>query len=88
MTRNNILDNIPCDKRLHIVIGILVFIPQVFLLKGIGIDYHREYALLTAVIVGILIEFYQRSTKTGAFEYKDMIATAFGGLLGYMASYG
>ncbi len=72
MRRPNFLDNLPKDKLLHFAIGCVAFAAMMPIV-GMMI------AGIVTFILGAAIEYYQRYTKTGAFEFMDMVAVWLGG---------
>jgi len=81
-TLNKILrfpENIPCDKRLHMLIGVvLVSILSVFTINVFIV-------LSTLVLVAWGIEIYQKFTKSGTYDNWDAIAVVAGGLIVYLS---
>lgn len=68
-------EKIPCDKRLHMLIGVVLM--SVMLLFTINL-----YILLgSLVFVALGIEYFQKWTKSGTFDNWDAIAVIVGGLL-------
>jgi len=81
-TLNKILrypEKIPCDKRLHMLIGVvLVSILSVFTINVFIV-------LSTLVLIAWGIEFYQKITKSGTYDNYDAIAVVAGGLIVYLS---
>jgi len=72
-------EKIPCDKRLHMLIGVvLVSILSVFTIN--------VFIVISAlVLVAWGIEFYQKFTKSGTYDNYDAIAVVVGGLIVYIS---
>ena len=72
-------EKIPCDKRLHMLIGVvLVSILSVFTIN--------VFIVISAlVLVAWGIEFYQKFTKSGTYDNWDAIAVVVGGLIVYIS---
>ena len=72
-------ENIPCDKRLHMLIGVVlvsiltIFTVNVFIVPS------------TLVLVAWGIEFYQKFTKSGTYDNYDAIAVVAGELIVYLS---
>ena len=68
------LEKIPCDKRLHFMIGtvltalVTIFTVNLYIILG------------SLVLVAYGIEYYQKWTKSGTFDHWDAIAVILGGL--------
>ena len=72
-------EKIPCDKRLHMLIGVvLVSILSVFTINVFIV-------ISTLVLVAWGIEFYQKFTKSGTYDNWDAIAVVVGGLIVYIS---
>jgi len=72
-------EKIPCDKRLHMLIGVvLVSILSVFTINVFIV-------IPTMVFVAWGIEFYQKLTKSGTYDNWDAIAVVAGGLIVYIS---
>ena len=72
-------EKIPCDKRLHMLIGVvLVSILSVFTINVFIV-------LSTLVLIAWGIEFYQKFTKSGTYDNWDAIAVVAGGLIVYLS---
>jgi len=73
--RLRLLENIPCDKRMHGLIGaVFMAIMIIFTLN--------LYILLSAIILTAWgIEFFQKWTKSGQYDNYDAIAVVVGGLI-------
>lgn len=71
-------ENIPCDKRMHMIIGL--FLNSILVFFSLNIYIH----ILIMIIVAWGIEFYQKWTKSGTFDHYDAIAVMAGGLLSYI----
>jgi len=72
-------EKIPCDKRLHMLIGVvLVSILSVFTINVFIV-------LSTLVFVAWGIEFYQKFTKSGTYDNYDALAVVAGGLIVYLS---
>ena len=72
-------EKIPCDKRLHMLIGVvLVSILTIFTVN--------VFIVLSAlVLIAWGIEFYQKLTKSGTYDNLDAIAVVAGGLIVYIS---
>jgi len=75
MNLRELLEQIPCDKRLHALIGVVY--ASILLLLSLPM----LYVAVSLVIIAYGIEFYQLHTKSGQFEHWDAIAVIIGGLL-------
>ena len=82
----NIFETIPCDKRLHTLIGVVAFMLVNMSLRILQIDHTRIISLLSVIVVGILIEVYQKAFNKGVFEFGDIVATVIGGCLGFFSA--
>jgi len=72
-------EKIPCDKRLHMLIGVvLVSILSVFTINVFIV-------ISTLVLVAWGIEFFQKWTKSGTYDNYDAIAVVAGGLIVYLS---
>jgi len=72
-------EKIPCDKRLHILSGVvLVSILTVFTINAFIV-------ISTLVLFALGIEFYQKFTKSGTYDNCDAIAVVIGGLIIYLS---
>lgn len=65
---------IPKDKRLHFLCGAVLASLLSFFTPTL-------YIIILGVIISVGLEFYQRITKSGQFEYMDMLATFLGFLV-------
>ena len=65
---------IPCDKRLHFIIGVVFSFFFAFFTSNIVAQ------LIALIIVGFGIEAYQYFTKSGQVEVLDAIAVILGGI--------
>jgi len=72
-------EKIPCDKRLHMLIGVVL----VSILTIFTINVWVVSATLIAVAWGI--EFYQKFTKSGTYDNYDALAVVAGGLIVYLS---
>jgi hypothetical protein len=70
---------IPADKANHFIYGIVLFILLVFALSPLA-------ALVAVTVTGIVKEVYDKVTGTGTPDYLDAVATALGGLAGYICT--
>lgn len=66
------------DKLKHLLAGY-----SIATLVGLLCSSHRV-GLVSAIIAGILKEAYDKLTGKGTCELLDFVATALGGLLGYL----
>lgn len=71
----NILYNIPTDKYLHFIVGMLISIFTAFL-----IPTGMYWCVLPAFIVGLLKEIYDKQDY-GLFDNKDLCVTTAGGFV-------
>ena len=72
-------EKIPCDKRLHMLIGVvLVFILTIFTLNVWVVS-------IALVSLAWGIEFFQKLTKSGIYDNYDAIAVVVGGLIVYLS---
>jgi len=72
-------EKIPCDKRLHMLIGVvLVFILTIFTLNVWVVS-------IALIVVAWGIEVYQKFTKSGTYDNWDAIAVVVGGLIVYIS---
>ena len=67
-------EKIPCDKRLHFIIGVIAMM----IMKLFNTPRYISYPAL--VFLAYAIEFYQKLTKSGHFEHYDALAVVLGGL--------
>jgi len=72
-------EKIPCDKRLHMIIGVLyismltIFTLNVFII------------IPSLITLAWGIEFFQKFTKSGTYDNWDAIAVIAGGLIVYLS---
>jgi len=72
-------EKIPCDKRLHMLIGvILVSILTIFTTNVLVVS-------ISLIAVAWGIEFYQKFTKSGTYDNWDALAVVAGGLIVYVS---
>ena len=72
-------EKIPCDKRLHMLIGVvLVSILTIFTVNVFVV-------IFALVLIAWGIEFYQKFTKSGTYDNWDAIAVVAGGLIVYVS---
>lgn len=71
--------NMPEDKANHFITGLYIF-----LLFGVFI--HPIVGLSAAIVAGILKEIYDKLSGKGTPDIWDAVATAGGGLLGFVCS--
>lgn len=69
------LERVPCDKRLHFMIGTLIV--------SFLILFNLSIFLIVSILVVISwsIEFYQKFTKSGTYDNWDATAVVAGGLV-------
>ena len=67
-------EKIPCDKRLHYMIGVV----STAIIAIFTVDLYIMLGLLVLVAYGI--EYVQKWTKSGHFDHWDAIAVILGGL--------
>ena len=78
MTVRAIINSIPKDKFVHFAKGLLVFTAALIISNNVLI------AFFSSVIASYFVEVYQKITKTGKFEYTDILADTIGGLIGVL----
>jgi len=72
-------EKIPCDKRMHMLIGVLlisiltIFTTNVFIVNA------------TLISVAWGIEYFQKWTKSGQFDHLDAVAVLIGGEIVYLS---
>jgi len=71
-------EKIPCDKRMHMIIGLILNSFLVFL----SLNIYIHVSIIIFVAWGI--EYYQKWTKSGTFDHYDALAVLVGGLLPYI----
>jgi len=70
---------IPCDKRLHMLIGVvLVSILTIFTTNVLVVS-------ITLITLAWGIEVYQKFTKSGTYDNYDALAVMVGGLIVYLS---
>jgi hypothetical protein len=74
-----LLYQVPADKANHFIYGIVLFILLVFALSPLA-------ALVAVTVTGIVKEVYDKVTATGTPDAWDAVATAAGGLAGYICT--
>lgn len=79
-----IINNIPKDKLLHCLIGVIIFIFFKFLCQSLGNPNILSIAL-ASLLLGAGIEIYQKVFRTGTFEKTDIVATWAGSCLALLA---
>ena len=62
---------IPCDKRLHFLVGAVVASVMVLFIKPIVV-------FILGLFISFGIEYYQKLTKSGKFDRYDALATIAG----------
>jgi len=72
-------EKIPCDKRLHMLIGVVL----VSILTIFTINVFIVIPSLIALSWGI--ELFQKFTKSGTYDNWDAIAVVVGGLIVYLS---
>ena len=72
-------EKIPCDKRLHMLIGIV--------LASILTIFTTSILVVSITLISLAwgIEFYQKWTKSGTYDNWDAIAVVVGGLIVYLS---
>lgn len=76
----NFLAKLPHDKALHLIGGVMLF--------ALGnLLFGWQVGLGLAVVVGAAKEIWDWYSKTGTPDGMDFIATAAGGLLGYICTF-
>jgi uncharacterized membrane protein len=66
-------EKIPCDKRLHALVGVVF----TSILLSLGVALMPVFLML--ITFGIGIELYQKNTNAGTFDIFDALATIIGG---------
>jgi len=70
---------IPCDKRLHMLIGV-VLVPILTIFTA------NVFIIIPSLItLAWGIEFYQKLTKSGTYDNYDALAVVVGGLIVYLS---
>ena len=69
---------IPADKALHALYGAVLFAAAHFLVAPIN-------ALAAVAVVGVLKEVYDRFHPAHTPDWRDALATAAGGVIGFLA---
>lgn len=72
------LPTLPADKANHFVYGAAIYVASLVILPHL-------YALGVVVAVGAAKEAYDKISGTGTAELLDFVATAAGGVVGYVA---
>ena len=72
-------EKIPCDKRMHMLIGVVL----VSILTIFTINVWIVSIALVSLAWGI--EFYQKFTKSGTYDNYDALAVTVGGLMVYLS---
>lgn len=79
----NIIETIPYDKLLHVLLGTVVFMLSNIMLRVLQVENPRCTSLMITIVAGVLIELYQIILDKGKFEMWDIIAVAIGGATGF-----
>ena len=74
------LPQLPQDKANHFIYGLVIFF-----VVGFGTD--AVTGMAAAVLFGAAKEVYDRVSKKGCPETLDFLATAAGGIAGYLCTY-
>jgi hypothetical protein len=77
---SGLMYQIPADKANHFIYGLGLFI-------ALTIARDPLFALALVVVVGIVKEVYDKVTATGTPDFWDAVATAAGGLAGYICTF-
>jgi len=70
-------EKIPCDKRMHMLIGVVLVSILTILTTNVFI------IIPSLITLAWGIEFYQKFTKSGTYDNWDAIAVVVGGLIVY-----
>ena len=72
-------EKIPCDKRLHMLIGVV--------LVSILTIFTTNILVVSIALISLAwgIEFYQKITKSGTYDNWDAVAVVAGGLIIYIS---
>ena len=72
-------EKIPCDKRLHMLIGVV--------LVSILTIFTTSILVVSIVLISLAwgIEVYQKLTKSGTYDNYDALAVVIGGLIVYLS---
>jgi len=68
---------LPHDKMTHLILGLHLYV------LGIACTLTPLTSLIVTGVIGVLIELYQKHTKTGKFEILDSLAVLYGAALPY-----
>lgn len=71
--------SVPKDKLLHALCGMLFALCVTRAFCAVGLGHVRLLAFLSAVLIGLAKEVYDRYIKHGRFDCYDWLATAIGG---------
>ena len=74
------MPQLPQDKANHFIYGLAIF-----LVVGFAID--AVAGLTAAALIGAIKEVYDQKSKTGCPDAMDFVATAAGGVAGYLCTY-
>jgi hypothetical protein len=77
---SGLMYQVPADKANHFIYGLGLFI-------SLTIARDPLFALALVVVVGIVKEVYDKVTGTGTPDFWDAVATAAGGLAGYICTF-
>ena len=72
-------EKIPCDKRLHMLIGVVLVSILTILTANVFI------IIPSLITLAWGIEFYQKFTKSGTYDNWDALAVVIGGLIVYVS---
>ena len=72
---------IPKDKLLHVLFGMLFALGMMRIFCIFGLEYARAWTVLSAVIIGLAKEIYDRFVNHERFDCYDWLATIIGGLV-------
>lgn len=74
------LPQLPQDKANHVLYGLAGFL-------GVGLVFGAVAGVIFAALIGAAKEVYDRVTKKGTPDVLDFVATAAGGVVGYLCTY-
>ncbi len=77
---SGLMYQVPADKANHFIYGLGLFI-------ALTIAATPSFALALVVVVGVVKEVYDKVTATGTPDFWDAVATAAGGLAGYICTF-
>jgi len=75
-----VIPQLPQDKANHALYGLAIFI-------AFGFAFGAIAGLVAATLIGAAKEVYDRVSKKGCPDVFDLVATAAGGVAGYLCTY-